>query len=100
MRATPKIRQQGEAEVRKLPPVTAVAPRKKATFELLLATRPPPICPRAPCPPALGEWMWTSTTRTNLWTRRTEEKTSWVPTRRRWTPSSDNILSMISLAAG
>lgn len=27
--ATPKIRQQEEAEVRKLPPVTAVAPRKK-----------------------------------------------------------------------
>lgn len=107
MRATPKIRQKKGGGSQKLPPVTAVSKEKKARFELihgfpsdkLETPRPPQICPRAPCPPALGEWMWTSTTRTNLWTRRTEERTSWVPTRQRWTPSSDNILYMISLAA-
>lgn len=103
-------RRKGE-EVRKLPACDSRVKeerwkrrRKKARLQLQLLSfsvknktpKPPPTCRRTPCPPASGEWTWTSTTRTNLWTRRTEEKTSWVLTRQRWTPSSDNILYMIS----
>lgn len=99
-----------EEEVRLWLAVTAVSERSAATkkrpalssnscsyrLRFKNAPNPTPTCRRAPCPPASGEWTWTSMTRTNSWTRRTEEKTSWVPTRQRWTPLSDNILYMIS----